>query len=133
MKNFGPFLDHFCSKNWPFLPKSQDFLKSFIRTSCNLARDFWFIFRPFLSKNWPFLPKNQVFGHFIETTLQNCLKLGQKLGTVALFNLMVVLWLWKLLFWLFWPFLVKNTLHVVTLYGFWLFLAIFFQTVDVFC
>ena len=44
---------------------------------------------------------------------------------------MVVLCLGKFLFWLFWPFFVKNTSLVVT-YGFGLFLAIFFQTVDVF-
>ena len=39
----------FWLKNWPVLPKSQDFSKSFIRTSCDLARDLrcllWIIWR----------------------------------------------------------------------------------------
>ena len=42
---------------------------------------------------------------FFQFAHQTCLKLGQKLGTVALNHLMAVLWF-------------KNTLHVVTLYGF---------------
>ena len=61
-------------------------------------------FGPKIANFGHFWPKNQVFGHFFETAHQNCLKLGQKLGTVALYNLMLVLWLGKFLFWPFWPF-----------------------------
>ena len=42
---------------------------------------------------------------FFESAHQICLKLGQKLGTVALNHLMAVLCLGKFLFWPFWPFL----------------------------
>ena len=65
---------------------------------------------PFL--NPIFGPK---FGHFcskirfsdifFESAHQICLKLGQKLGTIALNHRMAVLCLGKFLFWLFWPFL----------------------------
>ena len=88
------------------------------------------IFGPFLVQISPFSLKLWFPDIFFETAHQICLKLGQKLGTVALNHLMAVLCLGKFLFWPFWPFLVKNTLLVVTLYGFGLFLVIFFQTVD---
>ena len=42
---------------------------------------------------------------FFKTAHQICLKLVQKLGTVALNHLMAVLCLGKFLFWPFWPFL----------------------------
>ena len=55
------------------------------------------------------------FGHFrskirfsinsFETAHQNCLKLGQKLGTIALNHRMAVLCLGNFLFWTFCPFL----------------------------
>ena len=45
---------------------------------------------------------------FFESAHQICLKLGQKLGTVALNHSMAVLCLGKFLFWPFWPFLGKK-------------------------
>ena len=57
---------------------------------------------------------------FFESAHQICLKLGQKLGTNALNHRMAVLCLGKFLFGCFGHFWVKNTLLVVTLYGFWL-------------
>ena len=68
-------------------------------------------FRDFGQK-WPIFA---IFGHFsqkirfldifFEYAQQICLKLGQKLGTVALNHLMAVLCLGKFLFWPFCPFL----------------------------
>ena len=81
-------------------------------------------FLPFLAKKIRFLDI------FFESAYQICLKLGQKFKTVALNHLMAVLCLGQFLFWPFWPFLGQNTLLVVRLYGFGLFFAIFFQTVD---
>ena len=87
--------------------------------------DFWkkFSFGRFWPKTsnfchfWPFLAKKSGFWTF-SSNPQICLKLGQKLGTIALNHRMAVLCLVKFSFCLFWPFLVKNTLLVVTLYGF---------------
>ena len=42
---------------------------------------------------------------FFETAHQICLKLGQKMGTIALNHGLSVLCLGKSLFWPFWPFL----------------------------
>ena len=62
-----------------------------------------------LAKNGQFLPFLAIFSQkirfldiFFESAHQICLKLGQKLGTVALNHLMTVLCLGKFLFWLFW-------------------------------
>ena len=67
---------------------------------------------PFLAKNGQFLPFLAIFSQkigfldiFFESAYQICLKLGQKLGTVALNHRMAVLCLGKFSFWLFWPFL----------------------------
>ena len=55
---------------------------------------------------WPLLAKKSGFWtFFFESAHQICLKLGQKLGTVALNHLMAVLCLGKFSFWPFWPFL----------------------------
>ena len=90
-----------------------------------------------LAKNGQFLPFLAIFSQkirfldtFFESAHQICLKLGQKLGTIALNHQMAVLCLENSCFARFGHFWVKNTLLVVTLYGFGLFLAIFFQTVD---
>ena len=65
-------------------------------------------FRDFGQK-WPFLAifsqKIRFLDIFFEFAHQICLKLGQKLGTVALNHLMAVLCLEKFLSWPFWPFL----------------------------
>ena len=45
---------------------------------------------------------------FFETAHRICLKLGQKLRTIALNHRMAVLCLGKFLFWPFWPFLGKK-------------------------
>ena len=65
-----------------------------------------------LAKNGQFLPFLAISGQkirfldiFFESAHQICLKLGQKLGTIALNHQMAVLCLGKFLFWLFWPFL----------------------------
>ena len=65
-----------------------------------------------LAKNGQFLPFLAIFSQkirfldiFFESAHQICLKLGQKLGTIALNHRMAVLCLGKFLFWLFWPFL----------------------------
>ena len=67
-------------------------------------------------------------------SLKKCskrIKLGQKLETVALNHQMAMLCLGKFLFWPFWPFLGQKCIACGDIiYGFGLFLAIFFQTVD---
>ena len=89
------------------------------------------IFGPFFGPKFGhFLSKIRFSDIFLETAHQICLKLGQTLGTIALYHLKTVLCPGKFLFWPFWPFWAKNTLLVVTLYGFGLFLAILFQTAD---
>ena len=84
--------------------------------------------RPFLDLFWskicPFLLKNQVFGHFLRIRTSDLSKTWSETRTIDLNHRMPVLCLRKFLFWL------KNTLLVVTLYGFGLFLVIFFQIVD---
>ena len=78
-------------------------------------------FGPFFGKKFGhFWLKIRFLVIFFESAHQICLKLGQKLGTVALNHLMAVLCLGKFWFWSFGHFWVKNTLLVVTLYGFWL-------------
>ena len=67
---------------------------------------------------------------FLETAHQICLKLGQKLGTIALKHRMAVLCLGKFLFWPFWPFLGQKYIACCDIIWFWAVLAIFFQTVD---
>ena len=89
-------------------------------------------FDPFWSKIWPFLLKIRFSDIFFESAHQICLKLGQKLGTIALNHQMAVLCLGKFLFWPFWPFLGKKYIAYGDIYGFGLFLVIFFQSVDVF-
>ena len=78
------------------------------------------------SKIWSFLLKNQVFGHFLRNCTSDLSKTWSETwdnyfessnGNVVSRKILVL------------P-VVKNTLLVVTLYGFGLFLAIFFQTVD---
>ena len=70
-------------------------------------------FRDFGQK-WPifaiFSQKIRFSDIFFETAHQICLKLGQKLGTIALYHLKAVLCPGKFLFWPFWPFLGQNTL-----------------------
>ena len=63
---------------------------------------FWALF---WSKIWPFSLKIRFSDIFFETTHQICLKLGQKLGTVALNHQMAVLCLGNFIFLPFWPFL----------------------------
>ena len=89
------------------------------------------IFLPFFGPKFGhFCSKIRFLAVFLKTAYQNFTLLGQKLETIAFNHLTVVLCLGKLSFGRFGPFLVKNTLLVVTLYGFRLFLAIFVQTVD---
>ena len=89
------------------------------------------IFGPFFGPKFGhFCSKIRFLDIFYETAHQICLKLGQKLGTVALNHIISVLCLGKFLYWSFCHFGVQNTLHVVTLYGFGLFLGIFFKNVD---
>ena len=90
-----------------------------------------------LAKNGQFLPFLAIFSQkirfldiFFESTHQICLKLGQKLGTVALNRLMSVLCPGKFLFCPFWPFLGQKYIACGDIIWFGLFLAIFFQTVD---
>ena len=59
---------------------------------------------------------------FFENAPQICLKLGQKLGTIALNHGMTVLCLGKFLFWPFWPFLVQKYIacgYIMFLGCFW--------------
>ena len=59
---------------------------------------------PFLVQNLAIFAKKIRFSDiFFETAHQICLKLGQKLGTIALNCRMAVLCLGKFLFWPFWP------------------------------
>ena len=85
----------------------------------------------FCSKIWPFSLKKNILNIFFETAHRICLKLGQNLGTIALDHWMAVLCLGKFSFGRFGPFFLKNTLHVVTNWGFWPFLTNFFQSADV--
>ena len=86
---------------------------------------------PFWSKICPFLLKNWVFGHFLQNPTLDLSKTWSETvdnrfessnGSVVSGKILV--------FGRFGNFWVKNTLLVVTLYGFGLFLAIFFQIVD---
>ena len=88
-------------------------------------------FTLFWSKIWPFLLKNEVFGHFLRNrasdlsetwseTVDNCFESSNGSGVSRKILVLAV----------FGHFWVKNALLVVALYGFGLFLAIFFQTVD---
>ena len=60
---------------------------------------------------------------FFETTYQICLKLGQKLGTIALNHRMAVLCLRKFLFWRFWPFLGQKYIACGDIFMFFYYLA----------
>ena len=60
---------------------------------------------PFWLKNWPFSLKIRFLDIFFETAHQICLKLGQKLETVALNHLLVVFCLGKFLIRPVYPFL----------------------------
>ena len=63
-------------------------------------------FDPFFGPKFGhFCSKIRFLDIFFETAHQICLKLGQKLGTIALNLRMAVLCLGKFLFWPFWPFL----------------------------
>ena len=59
---------------------------------------------PFLVQNLAILAQKSVLVIFFETAQQNCLKLGQKLGTIALNHRMPVLCRGKILVLPFWPF-----------------------------
>ena len=64
------------------------------------------IFGPFFGPKFGhFYSKIRFSAIFFETAHQICLKLGQKLGTIALNHRMAVLCLGKFLFRPFWPFL----------------------------
>ena len=88
----------------------------FVKKSC--FQDF--------GQKWPIFA---IFGHFrskirfsdifFETAHQICLKLGQKLGTIALYHLKAVLWLGKFLFWPFWPFLGQKYIACGDIIWFW--------------
>ena len=73
---------------------------------------FWTLF---WSKIWQFFLKNQIFGHFLRIRTSG-LKLGQKLGTIALNHRMTVLCLWKFLFW---PFLGQKYIACGDFIWFW--------------
>ena len=61
---------------------------------------------PFLVQNLAiFATKISFLDIFFETAHRICLKLGQNLGTIALYHRMAVLCLRKFLLWPFWPFL----------------------------
>ena len=62
-----------------------------------------------------------------ETAHQNCLKFGQKLGTVALYHLMVVLCLGKFLFWPFCPFFGQKYIACGDIIWFWAIFGRFLQ------
>ena len=68
----------------------------------------------FRSKNWQFSLKNQVLDIFFKSAHQICLKLGQKLGAVALNHLLAVLCLGNSCFGHVGHYWIKNTLLVVT-------------------
>ena len=64
------------------------------------------IFGPFFGPKFGhFCSKIRFSDIFFESAHQICLKLGQKLGTIALNHRMAVLCLGNFLFWPFWPFL----------------------------
>ena len=95
------------------------FAQSYILMSLKkmFQADFWkkIIVFEILAKNGQFLPFLAIFSQkigfsdiFFETAHQICLKLGQKLGAIALNHQMAVLCLEKFLFWPFWPFLVQK-------------------------
>ena len=91
----------------------------------------WAIFGPFFGPNFVHSRSKIRFSDiFFETSHQICLKLRQKLGTVALNHRMAVLCLGKFLFWPFWPFLGQKYIPCGDIIWFGLFLVIFFQTVD---
>jgi len=77
------------------------------------------IIGPFLD---PFLVQKFVIfarkSGFLEIVHQNFMWLGQRLKMFALNHLTLLLGLGKLKFRLIWPFVVQNTLHVVTGLGF---------------
>ena len=91
-----------------------------------------------LGQKWPILAILAIFSQkirfldiFLESAHQICLKLGQKLGTVALNHLMAVLCLGKFLFWTFWPFLGQKYIACGDIIFFWLkmaFWAYIFET-----
>ena len=56
---------------------------------------------------------------FFESAHQICLKLDQKLGTIALNHQMTVLYLGKFLFWPFWPFLGQKCIACGDIIWFW--------------
>ena len=79
-----------------------------------------------LAKNGQFLPFLAIFSQkikfldiFFESAHQICLKLGQKLGTVALNHLMSVLCLGKFFLWPFWPFLGQKYIACGDIIWFW--------------
>ena len=80
---------------------------------------FWAFFGP------KFCSKIRFLDIFFETAHQICLKLGQKLGTIALNHWMAVLCLGKFLFWPFWPFLGKKYIACGDIW-FWAVLGNFF-------
>ena len=74
----------------------------------------------FLVQNLAILAQKSGFRTiFFETTHQICLKLGQKLGTIALNHRMAVLCLGNFLFWPFWPFLDQKYIACGDLIWFW--------------
>ena len=73
-------------------------------------------FRP---KFGHFCSKIRVSDIFFESAHQICLKLGQKLGTIALNHRLAVLCLGKFLFWLFWPFLGQKYIACGDIIWFW--------------
>ena len=90
--------------------------------------DFWkkFSFFKILAKNGQFLPFLAIFSQkisfsdiFFETAHQICLKLGQKLGTIALYHLKAVLCPGKFLFWPFWPFFGQKYIACGDIIWFW--------------
>ena len=88
---------------------------------------------PFLVQNLAIFAQKIKFSViFFETTHQICLKLGQKLGTVALNHQMTVLCLENSCFGCFGHFWVKNYIACGVIILLWAVLAIFLQTVDYF-
>ena len=80
----------------------------------------WAIFGPFFGPKFGhFRSKIRFSDIFFETAHQICLKLGQKLGTIALNHRMAVLCLGKFLFWLFWPFLGQKYIACGDIIWFW--------------
>ena len=133
---FWAVFGHFLSNLWWFFVNFLLFKLSLLFKNGKWKFLFWLKNRGhfwtiFWFKIWPFSLKNKVFEHFLRNRSTDLSKTWSETGDNYFESLNDNVMSGKILVLaVFGHFLVKNTLHVVTLYGFGLFLAIFFQTVD---